>query len=112
MSLWILVFAMNAFFYLVPIYCAARALSDYRQGRIFWAASGCISGAVAWSMLGFVIVGSVGVAIYVFARTVGDLNRATHWMGDLCVAACNPACLAVGLDILHASKRNDDRLKF
>lgn len=38
------------------------------------------SEAVAWSMLGFVIVGSVGVAIYVFARTLRDLiERRIGW---------------------------------
>lgn len=93
-----MVLAMNAFVYLVPIYCAARALSDFRQGRIFWAASGCVSGAVlvaplfaafafpkseavAWFMLGFVIAGSVGVAIYVFASTLRDIiERRIGWV--------------------------------
>ena len=105
MNYWITFFVMNAFIYIVPVYCAARAISDLRAGMPLLSMAGGIcaatlvfplaaahflpdSEALAWSLLGVVVLGNIGVAIYVIARTVRDaLERNIKWAlaGGLCV---------------------------
>ena len=105
MDYWITSVAMNAFMYVVPFYCAMRGIADFRAGKRVWALMGCICGtvliaphlaaltfprseAVAWFFLGFIVLGSVGVAIYVGARTFRDaVNRKIWWTlaGGLCL---------------------------
>lgn len=89
-------FLMNAFIYLVPIYCGARGLVDLREGRRNWAIIGGIaalvlivpplsaflfpaSEATGWLMLGFLFTGSVGVLAYVAARAYRDLVERRLW---------------------------------
>ncbi|WP_394730115.1 hypothetical protein [Altererythrobacter sp. GH1-8] len=105
MSFWAMSFAMNAFIYIVPIYCAARAFADFRQGKIVLACAGALcavvllaplvaayavpdSEAMAWFLLGFVVISSIGVAIYVSSRTLLDaVGRNFGWAlaGGLCI---------------------------
>ncbi len=89
MNIDVMAFAMNAFIYAAPVYCAARAVADLRSKQQIWAIFGAIGALVllaplfsafafpdsemlAWLSLGIVIIGSIGVTIYVAARTIRD----------------------------------------
>lgn len=83
--------AMNAFIYVVPVYCLARAIVDRRENRRLWSALGAVCAAIlilpllsayifpasqlAWFFLGVLVFGSVAIALFCFARAFVDLRE-------------------------------------